>query len=198
MLPDLPKLKADIESIFMRRFRMKVNGLMGIFGETPRQVIHEGNRAIIIREDGSTDEIVTNPASVELTIQCQDVPTLTIEDRLRQLDAMAEDMASHISSNLFKTLNETLEKAGQTVNHKGKPLNPEAVLDALSKTCLEFDQAGVHRDLSIVVGPELLPKAKEVWEQLRSDPVLRKKYEELMIRKWMEWRDKETSRKLVG
>jgi hypothetical protein len=46
--------------------------------------------------------------------------------------------------------------------------------------------------------PANVERGKAVFEQIEADSVLRKRYEEIMERKRLEWRDREASRKLVG
>ncbi|MCX6037212.1 MAG: hypothetical protein NTW99_04875, partial [Chloroflexi bacterium] len=92
----------------------------------------------------------------------------------------------------------TLEKAGQAVDQQGKPLDAEAVFKVLEKLQLEFDETGKINSLSLVVGPALEPRAKQVLDLINSDPTLRKRLYEIMETKWLEWRVRETDRKLVG
>ncbi|MFH1893307.1 MAG: hypothetical protein ABIK83_11575 [Candidatus Zixiibacteriota bacterium] len=51
---------------------------------------------------------------------------------------------------------------------------------------------------SAFIGPAMADKVKSVLEELENDPDYQKKYEELMERKRIEFRDREASRKLVG
>lgn len=152
----------------------------------------------MIRADGSVDESEFKHASAEISLTLDEIPSLTVQNRIEKLNDMAEQMAGQVSKLLFGTLNDVLDKAGQVVDQKGRPLDAEAVFNALESMHLEFDEAGKHKGLSIVVPPALAPKAEKVMAQIDADPVLRKRHEEIMTRKWMEWRDREASRKLVG
>ena len=84
------------------------------------------------------------------------------------------------------------------MNQHGKPLDHEAVFAMLESLDLDFDKAGNFDNLSIVVPPMLLPRAKYVLEQINSDKELRNRYLEIIERKRSEWRDREADRKLVG
>jgi hypothetical protein len=198
MLPDLPKLKDDVQKVIDRYLQFQVNLRLGIFGEAPKHIIQEGNRMRIIRADGSVDESDFKHASAEVSLTLEEIPTLTVQERKAKLDDMAEQMAGQVSRLLFGSLNEALDKAGQVVDQKGKPLDAESVFTVLENMHLEFDDARKLRGLSIVVPSALAPKAEKVMAQIDADPVLRKRHEEIMTRKWMEWRDREASRKLVG
>ncbi|HUT71923.1 MAG TPA: hypothetical protein VMW89_14740 [Desulfatiglandales bacterium] len=198
MLPDLPSLKQDIEQALYRYFQTQLNLRLGFFGEVPKYIIHECDRTRTLRADGTIDESKLKQASAELSLKSGEIPELTIKERKAKLNDMADQMAGQISKQLFGTLNEVLEKAGQVTDQKGKPLDAEAVFTVLETIELDFDETGKHKNLSIVVPPALAPKAKKVFEQIESDPILQKRHEEIMIRKRMEWRAREASRKLVG
>ena len=56
MLPDLPKLKADIAQVFHTVFKNRVNAYLGVVGEAPRYFIKEGSNPVTLRSDDSRDE----------------------------------------------------------------------------------------------------------------------------------------------
>jgi len=198
VLPDIPSLKADIQRILDRYLRTQVNSRLGVFNESPKLIIHEGNRMRTVRADGSIDESELKQASAEMSINFEDIPNLALRDRLVKLNETADQMARQMSEHMFGTLNEILEKAGQVVDQKGKPLDAEAVFGLLETMEIEFDKGDGQMELSIVVPPALAPKMTEVFEHIHSDAILRSRYEEIILRKRMEWRDREADRKLVG
>ncbi len=198
MLPDLPSLKRDIQRILDRYLQQQVHARLGVFNESLQHIIHEGNRMRTIRADGSVEESNLKEASAEMSLQLAEIPHLTPNERIAKLNNMADELANQIVKHLFGTLDAVLEKAGQVANQKGKPLSAEAVFEALEKIQLDFDETGKHHKLSIVVPPALFLRAKEVFEQIESDPALKKRYEDILTRKKLEWRDREAARKLVG
>jgi hypothetical protein len=198
MLPDLPSLKRDIQRVLTNYLKAQINARLGVFGETPMTVVHEGNRMRIIRADGSIEDQDFKASSAEMHLQVDEIPRLTLEQRITKLNDLADQMARQRSEHLIASLNATLEKAGQVVNQQGKPLDAEAVFAVLEKMQRDFDETGKIDNLSIVVSPMLEPKAKQVFEQIMSDPILQKRHKEIIERKWSEWRDREAARKLVG
>jgi len=132
-----------------------------------------------------------------MTLKFEEIPKLTTAERMDKLNQLADEMASQIGGHLYSSLNETLEKAGQVVDGKGKPFDIETFFVGLESIQMEFDKDGKH-NLSFAIPPELGPRVKAVLEQAESDPATRKRHDELMARKWMEWRDREATRKLVG
>jgi hypothetical protein len=198
MLPDLPSLKRDIKKVLDAYLQKQMNLRTGFIAELPKHVFHEGSRMRVVQADGSVDESDLKQVSAEMSLNLKDVPQLTLQQRISKLNEIAEQMASQISKHMFGTLNEVLGKAGQAVNHHGKPLDAEAIFSALESIQMDFDESGKHHELIMVMPPALASKAVKVFEQIDSDPVLRKRHEEIMTRKRMEWRDREASRKLVG
>ena len=151
-----------------------------------------------IREDGSTEDSDLKEASVEFSLKFDDIPRLTLDQRIQKLNDIADDIARQTQAHLFTTLNTALDKAGQVVSQSGKPLDTEAVFKALEKIQMEFDENRNPAWPSIAAPPALLPRVKAVLEQIENDPALRKRHQAILERKWLDWRDREAARKLVG
>lgn len=152
----------------------------------------------MLRADGSTEDSNLKEASAEVSWKVDDTPRLTLAQRIEKLNGAADEIARQTQTHLFGTLNAALDKAGQVVSQHGKPLDPEAVFEALEKVQMEFDENRNPAQPSMVVPPALLSKAKDVLEQIENDPALQKRYLAIIERKWLDWRDREAARKLVG
>jgi hypothetical protein len=63
---------------------------------------------------------------------------------------------------------------------------------------IEFNEDGTHVPLTIVSGPEMKPHYDAAFKQLEEDPVVSRRYHDLMETKRLQWRERESSRKLVG
>jgi len=198
MLPDLPNLKRDIQQALDRYIERRVHSQLGAFSRAPRHVLHEGDRMRTIREDGSTEESSLKEASGELWLKTDEIPRLTLDERIQKLNGIADDIARQAHAYLYANLNTALEKAGQAVSQQGKPLDTEAIFKALENIQIEFDENRNPAELSIEAPPTLLPRFKGILEQIEKDPALRKRYQEILERKWLDWRDREAARKLVG
>lgn len=198
MLPDLPSLKRDLQYLFDRYLRVSVRARMGLLADIPQHMIHEGDRLRVIRADGTVEDSNMKEASAEMTIQPDEVPTITVAERVARIDQVAGKMAQQMSTQLFGSLNESLEKAGQVVNGKGQPFSVETIFAALEKVQIDFDKEGNPKNLSFVIGTDLVPKMKEIVEQEKRDPEIKRRHDEIMMKKWIEWRDREAARKLVG
>lgn len=199
MLPDLPKLKADIAQVFQIVFKNRLNAYLGVVGEVPRYIIKEGSNPVTIRPDDSRDETTLKAASAETIFTLEEIPNLSAKQRIARLDEAARDMANQISSHAFATIMDAVDKVGNVVDAKGKPFSAEAVFAVLEKIQMDFDDDGIkHKEITIVIPPALTDRVKETMEQIHQDPELSKRYKEIIDKKRMEWRDREAARKLVG
>ena len=179
-------------------FKQRVNSYMGAINEAPRCFIKERGRVVTIRPDGQVDETELKAASVETSIRFNEVPHLTFQDRLVKLDESAKEMARQISEHAFNQINDAVERVGNVVKGDGKPLNPDIYLDVIEKIHLDFEPDGSHRPLTVVVPPGMEQRVKDTLEQLQQVPAYNKRYQELIEKKRMQWRDREAARKLVG
>ena len=199
MFPDLPKLKADIAQVFQVIFKNRLNTYLGVVGEVPRYYIKEGRNPVTLRPDASRDETTLKAASAETIYKLEEIPYLSVEQRIARLDDAAREMAEQISSHAFSTINDAVDKVGNVVDAKGKPFNAEAVFEVLDKIQMDFDEDGVkHKEITVVIPPALTTRVKETMEHIHQDPILSNRYKEIIDKKRMEWRAREASRKLVG
>lgn len=198
MLPDLVSLKSDIQKTLLEYVKKRAHQRLGVFAEAPRHIVHEGERMRMTRGDGSQDDSEMKEASGQLEFKYSDVATLTPNQLIAMLDKMAEQMADKMSRHFFETLNETLDKAGQTVDGRGRPLSAELVLDAFERVQTDFDEEGNPSDFTFVAGPELQERARAAFFEIETNPVLRARRDEIIERKRLAWRDREANRKLVG
>lgn len=107
-------------------------------------------------------------------------------------------MARQISEEAFSKIDQAVEEVGNVVSGQGEPLNPEVLLEMYEKIQLDFDEEGKHKELTVVIPPGMEQQARETIEMLHQYPEYRKRYKEIIDRKRVEWRDRETSRRLVG
>jgi len=199
VLPDLPKLKADIAEVFHTVFKNRLNAYLGVVGEVPRHFIKEGGNPVTFRPDASRDETKLKAASAETMFKIEEIPHLSVEERIARLDAAAREMANQISSHAFAEINEAVNKVGNVVDAKGKPFTAEALFEVLEKIQMDFEDDGIkHKELTIVMPPAMIDRVKATMAQIHQNPELSKRYKEIIDKKRMEWRDREAARKLVG
>jgi hypothetical protein len=198
VLPDLPKLKADISHLFDMYQINRINAYLGFVNEIPQSIIKEGKNPTILRGDSSRDEIEIKQASATATFKRDEIPSLSMQERMKRLDAAAKEIAAEISTIAFAAINEAVDRIGNVVDANGKPLSPEAIFEVLEKIHLDFDENGNPEELNIVVSPDLSERFVETMQQLQNDPELKKRYDAIINTKRKEWHDREIARKLVG
>jgi hypothetical protein len=199
MLPDLPRLKRDIESIFIGYLRLATQRRLGPFADVPRHIVHEGKDMRIHRADGTVEDTPMKETSADMSMNVEEVPNMSFNDRVRKFDKIADAMAEQMKRNMFQGLNEVLEKAGQVIDARGKPLDAETIFAVLEKVQIDFDKRGNPAEgMRFVIHPSLAPRVQQLIEQEKNDPSIKKRHEEIMAKKWLEWRDREAARKLVG
>lgn len=155
VLPDLPELKADLQSVLTTYLREQVRRRMPGLNEAPQHLIHEGMTLRVVRADGTVEDSELKSASSEFNIEAAAAGMMTAEERMSKLDALAEDMARQTSQHAFASLNQTLEQAGQVVERAGQPLDADGILQMLDKMQMDFDEHGQPRNISVIVGPQV-------------------------------------------
>ena len=198
MLPDLPILKKELWEIWCQYLQQQMQANMGLFQQMGRYTSHEGDRLSVIRGDGAVEESEFKRASSEVIMKLDDIPTSTPEERSQLLDRVAREMGNQIATHLFDGLNKTLDQAGQVVDGQGRPFDHETIFAVMESIQIDFNESGQHVPLSIAYAPGMAEEVRKAFHLIESDPNIKARYEELISRKKVEWRDREAARKLVG
>ncbi len=198
MLPDLPDLRAQIDRLQRRYVQRGIGARLVAFQESPKQLIREGHRARIRREDNSFDEIPLTRESAIATVKDDEVASLTLANVLAKLDEMADELAPKVARNLYQHLDQTLAAAGQTVDNQGRAFTAESLLASLEILEMDFEDGPPLSHLRLVGHPSMREVFEQAQRELVSDPELRRRLEQLVEKKREAWRDREAARKLVG
>jgi hypothetical protein len=198
MLPDFPVLKEKFQAALSRyvRERAKVHGVL--VPSLSRSRIFEGRTNTIIRSSGQAESTSMMQAGAELQIPLDEIPTLGLEDLLRELDTMAKSLAGQQENHLITTLEETTEKAGQVIDGKGQPLSPDLLFRVLEALQIEFNADGTPELPTLVVHPDQLGAARSISAEFNANRDLARRFEEIIAKKREEWRAREADRHLVG
>lgn len=170
---------------------------LGFWAHVPSYRQYEGSSWSLNRPDGS---IVTGEfMGIEgvLTVSADEVPTLTPDKVKEKLREAALTMARQTSQGFFKDLDEQLEQHGQVFDAKGQPLDKEIFLRTLDSLQIEFDEQGEPILPALMMHPQMAESIKAEMQQWDNDPEFIKRHRALIQRKRMEWRDRESRRKLV-
>ena len=188
MLPDFLKTKQKLEKMLDSE-RKKTELLhLGPVADVPKSMIFEGNKSIIIREDGSCEEVKMEKTTSRLEVKWEEVETMTHETVLNKIRGIAKEMAEQITKSFYETLTDDV------ISSDRKSLSIDSLLERLKGMPLSFDEEGNLSGLTFAGSPKLRLAFAEVLLQAESDP----RYQELMERKREEWHARESRRKLVG
>jgi hypothetical protein len=198
MLPDYPSLKKEIAEVLNIILRKKVENYLVGLREVQKTRIFEGNRMVMKRKSGEEEESPLMSTEVRFEIGMEEIPKMSIADLLGKIDKVAREMAEKMESSFFKSLNEMLKKEDRTVEQKGEPLSAKSIIQVLDKLFIPFDDEGKAEMPTIFMHPSLTESMKKAITELHEDSEKEKEYDQLMERKWEEFRAQEASRKLVG
>jgi len=197
MLPNYPEVRKLISEHQMRQFHSARSESLGPLSDLREDRVHEGHRSGIIREDGSLDELEFKKIEVTRTFKIDEMTNWSEKQVREYYEDVAKEVARKQSHLTYQKLGETVAKVGNEITETGPP-TAETILNALNKMWLEFNDDGTHVPLTFVTSPEMKPAWDAAFRQLDEDPALRKRHNELLEAKRLQWRERESSRKLVG
>jgi hypothetical protein len=197
MLPDYPRPKGLAKALHMKRFFDARQAQLNPFASAPVNVMHEGDRAAIQRENGSIDEVTFEQMQTERTVDVSKIEQLDHEAIVGELEDMARDIARQENAYAYEKINAAVESVGNVID-AGGPLTEDAFFDALEKMWMEFDAAGRPVYPTIVCHPDVQETWTTLLQRIETEPALRARHDALIEAKKEEWREREGARKLVG
>lgn len=198
MLPDFPKQKDKFHEYFMEFFHQRHQQYLGIWKGGASYKNHEGHIWTSESPEGSTEEHDYISIDEKISVSMDDVPDLTPERLTIMLDELAHNIASKTSKNAIEQMTQWLEKHDRTLDGKGRALDGELFLDMLEFTAFDFDDEGNPIFPSLIAHPNVaegLMRESKKWEQ---DPDFEARHEIIIRQKRLDWRDRESRRKLVN
>ena len=201
MLPDFPSLKKDLERLLQLGARAHAASTSGTAVPLPRRDVHEGDRHILVRENGETVEDTYENVSAKDSIQTREVETLTLNQAFDMYAGLMGKIDDQEQAAFVELANREAESRGQVVEGAGRPL-PEVIMESVDR--MELDPA--PRDVDDLfrfqgvrfmlheLDEERVAKARE---ELKREPY-EARMEQLLRKKSEEHRARESSRKLVG
>lgn len=198
MLPDFPEMKEKIFKDHFKRLNNRINGNMFPFNEISAHRMHEGHRHIIVREDGSEDEINIRKISAEMEISIKEFEKSSRAEVFKKLDGVAKEISMQKTKMILDELETATNKVGNSFDFSGKKLEPEDLFKLFEKIWLEFDENGKPIFQQIVAGEAAFKAITRVFEEIEKSDVFKSKFDKLIDKKREEWRDREANRKLVG
>lgn len=197
MLPDFPDVKRTVLERLVGHTRLgaEADPLLGMM---PAFVVHEGDRSVVRREDGSevTLELRRDPIKATVELSAEDMrlrgPAATADAVAR----LAEGLNEGIAKRTFAAIEEAAESVGNSVKVNG-PFTTEVYLSMLDRMELAFEVDGSWSGLRLLAHPDTAAKAEPVLELIENDPELRARRDAIIDRKREQWRVREAARQLV-
>lgn len=194
MLPDFLKTKEKLKKMLDSEMEKAQFRHLGPFADTPKSNIFEGDEIILIRADGSHEEINMEKVEGKIEVKLDEAEEMTPEKVLDKIDTVAREMAQQIAKTAYEVMSEAAEEIGNVTSADGESLSIDLLLKGLEKMHLSFDEEGQPSGLRLVAHPNMSFELEKIYSQIESHP----RYQELMERKREEWRVRENNRKLVG
>ena len=198
MFPDFVNVKEKLQKMLNYQMRQTHLSHMGPLAKIPVSMIFEGNRTVLIREDGSVDEMQPKVAATDIEVKLAEAEKMTPEMVRDKINDAAEEIAEQQARTFYKKIDISAEEVGNVVTSGGEPFSIDLYLELLEKVDIDFDEAGNPEGLAFAVNPSALPSIAKVISQAKNDPETDRRYKAIMERKREEFRVRESNRKLVG
>lgn len=198
MLPDFPSIKSDLDNLATQRLRERVKQGDPVISMIGRTLQHEGRKHSYTTEEGKAREVDYQKSEAAFSISRSEMKSLTLKDIIDKLDQAAEEMTGQVARVMFAAFEESTKEAGTRVDAGGQPLTPPLLLEALEKMRIDFDEETGQPHLpTIVVHPQAFAKIREKLPEWEKDEEYKRRYQEIMKRKYDEWYARESNRKLA-
>ena len=198
MFPDFLKTKEKLQKMLDQEMKKARLFHMGPLAVVPESMIFEGDKTVVVREDGSIDEENLESTTVKLEVKFEEVEKMNHEMVLDKINRAAEEMASKMAKLFYERLTESADEVGNVISAGGEPFSIDLFFEMLEKIHIDFDEAGNPSQLMCPVNPKLFPSIAETISQAKADPANDRRFEAIIERKREEWRVRESNRKLVG
>jgi len=198
MLPDFPKIISELNNLINIRLRNRVRTGDPVISMAHYISQHEGDQLVLGTIDGNQKETDYKNFESVFRISRDKIKSLTIEDILKKVDSVAEEMTGHMARTMFASIEQAVKENRTEIDQDGKPFTFEAFLEGLDKIWIDFDEkTGQPHMPSLVMHPNLYAKIKDKLLEWERNEEYRKRFDEIMKRKYKEWYDRESNRKLV-
>ena len=197
MLPDYPSIKKKVNSLLRRYLKEEIARRSPILKEIRQTVQHEGRSGTYEDVDGRESPIEYKEVTAAFSLTRDEMRQPNFQLVLSKFAEMAETFAEEQSKMLFDTVSEAVESVGNVVDAKGKSTK-EAFLELMRKMQGDFDpQTGEPRRPTMVLHPDTMAKIKDDLESWEQDPDFMAAMSEIEQQQRLDWRDRESSRRLV-
>ena len=197
MLPDFPMIKQKIQKMVEKDMQEEISQ-DPILSQIRKELLFEGNRFSIKTENGEIEESGYKGISAPYSVEREDIINkghISFVENIR--DEMIENVRGQQIRQFFDTVEKAVEKSGNVINGKGKPITFECFLEMFEKMQIDFDEEGNPHRLTFAMHPSTFAKIQDKLQEWENNAEYKKKYEEILEKKRKEYYDRESRRKLV-
>ena len=144
MLPDFIKVKDKLQKLHAYIMEQNLSFHMRPFDHVPTSIIFEGNKTVVIREDGSVEQENLVENRVEIRVDLAEVEEMTPEMVLDRINCAAIEMAGKMKKSVYEQIEKSAEEVGNVLSAEGKPFSIDMYFEMLEKIEIDFDEAGVQ------------------------------------------------------
>ena len=197
MLPDYPRIKRKVDTLLKRHLTEEIFRCAPILRGIRRTVQHEGSEHASGDVDGRESAIEYKEITAGLSMTRDEMRQGNLQSIMSKFEEMADTFAAEQSKILFGTVSEAAESVGNTVDAKGR-LTKEAFLECLRKMQWSFNrQTGEPQHPTMVLHPKTFEKYKADLESWGEDPEFVAAMSAIEQQQRLDWRDRESRRRLV-
>jgi hypothetical protein len=194
MLPDFPELKTEVQKIALAKLRHRVNTIDPVLSQVKRFTQHEGRELRYERVNAPTVQNGPEALQTKFDVHIADVPYLVGEKLDAKLEEIAQEMAAQQAKLFFRTVGESCDEVGNTLDAGGKPLTAELILEMIDSVQAEFGSDGKPTG-QFVIHPDMALALKKAGEEFDRDPELQRRHAEILKRQREEWATRQSNRK---
>ena len=198
MLPDFLKVKEKLQKMLDYQMRQAHLSHMGPLANIAVAMVFEGNKTVLIREDGSVDEQSPETAIADIEITSAEVEEMRPEMVLDKINNAAQKIAEQQARTFYRQIDKSAKEDGTVVSSGGEPFSMDLHFEMLEKIDIDFDEEGNPEGVAFVAHPSMFSSISDVLSQALAEPDNDRRYKEIMERKREEFRVRESNRKLVG
>ena len=195
MFPSFIKTKFKLRNKFEKELRRQIREHQ--FLKIPEQIIQEGHNLVTRSVDGFEDSDELKLIESGFKVSDEELIEKGPKAVFNKIPSIVEDMVAQRSRVIFEKMDEVTERTGNVIDGEGKELSPELIFNTLEKIEINFDELGNPIMPTLVVNPEMYKKIQNNPDRWKETPEMKAKLAELLKKKYGEYIDRESRRKLV-
>lgn len=200
MLPDFPESRREIDAHNALEMHLRALAKSPVRAVGSSITQHEGVLHSHEQVTPSGTSVVTEgfeEVRVPFEIAYDEIPKLMGDKLAAKIEQIADGVAREQSRLLFSKLDEVTRSTGNAIDAAGRPPSKEMWLSLLEGLEMDFDPETRRPKLTFIAHPVMVETMQKLSVEWETDRDFVKKREEILSRKFEEWRDRESCRKLV-